>query len=1056
MLSRHRKCVGPGATCAVALVAIACATTTRANPAPNFTGILGGSGQDFATSVAADAQGNTYVAGQTYSSDFHVTPGAFQTTFGGTRDAFVAKFNADGTLAWSTYLGGILDDWATGVGVDASGNVVVTGWSRSANFPILNSLQPLSGGMIINHEPTDAYDGFVAKLTPDGKQLVFSTFIGGEGDDGVNGLALDSAGNAYLTGPSTAGFTGASSGTNTVGMFVAKLSPTGKVVYVFIRPSGYPNGVAVDSAGSAYVTGQLFQASSLTKTFGPVGIDQAMVFKLSSDGSHEIYETGLGGSVKTEGMAVAVDSAGSAYVGGVTTSIDFPLVHPLQSSLGARPLWVSGDQGATFAPIDGLPFAYLQALVADPTTPGKLFAASAEAGLFRSLDGGNTWQPASNGITGLDVAAASDGRAALAIDPQHSSTLFAALGMNGKGVIYRTTDGGNAWAAVDQSTTGVVQQLAVDARNTSSVYAVWNNVTRKSTDGGLTWNTVVFPGAGIAALALDPRLSGTIFVISTEILIPHQGGTLPYVWRSTDGGSTWTQLTSVMPFGYSILIDGSTNPSTIYQGVKWRSNDGGNTWTQLPQSAVDANSNPVVTVDAAGRLYASVYGGGIFTSADQGNTWTQIGSPVPKPQLLSSFVPNIMSILPANGQLYLIVQNKQTSAFVSKVTPDGSSLVFSTLLNGHASLETPLIFNGEPDIFRDQTWISAMALDPSGNVVVAGGTRASDFPTANASRNYNSGQADAFIATIAADGSKLVASTYFGGSRDDAALGVAVDAQGDVIAAGQTWSADFPVPGGIQPPAGFSEAFVARLAPVTPPVITGVVNGASLQPGIAVGSWVTVFGQNLANTVPGRIWTSAELAGGAAPTSMDGVTVSIDGKTAPLAYISPGQINLLAPADSATGTVSVVVHNNGVDGAAAMAQLQAAAPAFFEYPGTNFAVASRLPDYAPIGDPSAIPGAVPARPGDRVVLWGTGFGATQPPVSPGSIVKGVPAVVNLPLMTVGGIQASVLNVVLTAGFTGLYQATIQVPTSAAAGTTPVQASVGGAQSPANVAIFVAN
>jgi hypothetical protein len=157
-----------------------------------------------------------------------------------------------------------------GVGVDAGGNVVVTGWSRSANFPLLNSPQGLSGGMLINDEATDAYDAFVAKLTPDGMQLAFSRFIGGTGDDGANALALDSAGNIYITGPSTPGFTGVANNTS-YGMFVAKLTAAGKLAYVFIRSPGNPNGIAVDSGGSAYVTGRLVKASALTKTFGPCG-----------------------------------------------------------------------------------------------------------------------------------------------------------------------------------------------------------------------------------------------------------------------------------------------------------------------------------------------------------------------------------------------------------------------------------------------------------------------------------------------------------------------------------------------------------------------------------------------------------------------------------------------------------------------------------------------------------------------------------------------------------------------------------------------------------------
>ena len=106
-----------------------------------FSSILAGSGQEYATSVASDARGNVYVAGLTYSSDFPVTAGAVQTKFGGTCDAFIAKVGPDGKLIWSTYLGGILDDWATGVALDSAGNVLVTGWTRSANFPLANPIQ---------------------------------------------------------------------------------------------------------------------------------------------------------------------------------------------------------------------------------------------------------------------------------------------------------------------------------------------------------------------------------------------------------------------------------------------------------------------------------------------------------------------------------------------------------------------------------------------------------------------------------------------------------------------------------------------------------------------------------------------------------------------------------------------------------------------------------------------------------------------------------------------------------------------------------------------------
>jgi uncharacterized protein (TIGR03437 family) len=308
---------------------------------------------------------------------------------------------------------------------------------------------------------------------------------------------------------------------------------------------------------------------------------------------------------------------------------------------------------------------------------------------------------------------------------------------------------------------------------------------------------------------------------------------------------------------------------------------------------------------------------------------------------------------------------------------------------------------------------------------------------------------------ISADGSRLCYSTYVGGSGDDGALAVAADSQGNVIVAGQTWSFDFPVLGGVLPPAGqLGDVFVAKLAPPAPPVITSVLNAASFQPGIEGGSWVMIRGTNLANTNPGRTWRSDEIVNGKLPTSLDGVSVTINGKPAFVEYISTTQINVQAPSDSAVGAVDVVVTNNGVASAAVTAQLQSVAPAFFEYPGNSYVAASRLPDYAAVADPAAVPGSVPARPGDLVVLWGTGFGATNPSVPAGTVVSGAPATVTAPTVTIGGVPAEVLNTVLTTGSAGLYQVTIRIPDIAPAGALAVRASAAGVPA-ADAMIFVA-
>ena len=332
-------------------------------------------------------------------------------------------------------------------------------------------------------------------------------------------------------------------------------------------------------------------------------------------------------------------------------------------------------------------------------------------------------------------------------------------------------------------------------------------------------------------------------------------------------------------------------------------------------------------MDPNGTLYTAPYNNDMFTSHDRGLTWTAMGSPVP-PSTKYGADDSVLDTVPvgATGTLYAVVQNPQNSGFVTKLSPDGSSIVFSTFLHGHPTLGPVNTFAAEPGVFQTQNWISGIALDAAGNVMVGGGTRASDFPTANPVQAVNAGQADAFVTTISADGSKLNYSTYLGCSQDDSALAITTDGQGNLILAGQTWSYDFPVPGGVKAPAGqLGDAFVAKLAPPGAPAISSVLNAASFQPGIEAGSWVMIKGSNLANTNPGRTWTSSEVANGNLPTSLDGASVTIDGKPAFVYYISPTQINAQAPFDSAVGTVNVVVDNNGAVSAPAPVQLQAAA-----------------------------------------------------------------------------------------------------------------------------------
>ena len=1022
------------ASLVVAFCAIAHAAGT------NFTTAFGGSGLEYANAVATDTAGNTYIAGQTNSVNLPVTAGAFQTSIGGggalsglgmvATDAFVAKFGPTGTLLWATYLGGTGDDYATGIAVDSAGNVVVTGFTRSPDFPVFNAAQVTNAG---------DWDGFLTKFDPTGSKLIYSTYLGA---NGAYALALDVAGNAYVTGQAATQITAPTS----FGAFVSKFDPQGRLVFSHFQPNvtfaGIQTaGIAVDSAGAVYVTGtvdQVHYPTAPTNSFGPPGSSDAVVFKLAADGSHAVYETILGGSAATDGIAIAVDAAGSAYVAGVTTSIDFPLVNPAQSTFGARPLWKTTNNGATWTPLDNLPFAYLQTLVVDPTNSTTVYAVTSDRGLFKTTDGGQTWNPTNSGLASAVQL--------LVMDPVHPQTLYAATGSGVvPGVVYKTTNGGVSWSAIDSSATNSANEVAVDGGNPNNVYVVWSTpITRKSTDGGTTWSNLSFPGTSITSLALDPHQSGSIWAYSAPIIMkPPAPRTPPYVWHSTDGGATWTELPNLAIGSPEVwTIDGSTNPSTIYNGLNYRSTDGGATWTQLPPPPVGGDFDSF-NLDPSGTLYLTYYNSAVYLiSHDHGDTWTTIPSPVPTAS--SGFLPNTFGLVPVAGALFAILQNQQNSGFITKLSPDGASIVFSTLLNGHESLAPWNIPYGVSGVFETQNWISGIALDSANNVIVAGGTRTADFPLANPAQRANAGGADAFVTVLSADGAKWNDSTYLGGSQDDSAMAVTLDHAGNLVLAGLTWSPDFPVTAGAAPP-GNGDAFVVKLAPAPPPAITSVLNGASFLAGIEAGSWAMIQGANLANTT--RTWTTADFDGDNLPTSLDGVSVTIDGEPAYVYYISPTQINVLVPSDSTTGTVNAVVDNNGAVSAPGTAQLQTYAPAFFVNPATNLAFASRLPDY------TAVTSSTPAHPGDTLVLWATGFGPTTPPAPAGTIVSGVP-VAPTPAITVGGIAVKVLNSILSAGSAGLYQITIQLPANVPVGAVPIQASIGGAQTQSGAAIFV--
>jgi hypothetical protein len=294
----------------------------------SYSTYLGGSGNDSGEGIAVDADGNAYVTGTTNSSDFPTTAGAFQTIFRGGHDVFVTKLNPAGSaFVYSTYLGGGGEDFGSGIAVDAAGNAYVTGVTQSTDFPTTAGAFQTTGG-----------GGFVTKLDPTGSALVYST-VG----IGLHGITVDADGNAYVAGdtcspsyPTTPGaFQTKLAGINDCDVVVTKLNPTGSALVYSTYLGGTEfdsfGGIAVDAAGNAYVTGTT-QSGNFPITPGAFqpffgGIADAFVTKLHSSGSILVYSTYLGDTGGDGGSGIAVDADGNAYVTGSTSpsgSRNFP------------------------------------------------------------------------------------------------------------------------------------------------------------------------------------------------------------------------------------------------------------------------------------------------------------------------------------------------------------------------------------------------------------------------------------------------------------------------------------------------------------------------------------------------------------------------------------------------------------------------------------------------------------------------------------------------------------------------------------------------------------
>ncbi len=310
------------------------------DPMIGYSTYLGGTGSDFSNAIAVDSTGNAYIVGYTESLNFP-TNNPQQRSSSGKNDLFISKLNATGSsLAFSTYIGGSDEDFGNAIAVDSKGNVYVTGYTFSSNFPVANPFQLKNGNTIAN----TGGDAFVVQLNSQGNTLVYATYLGGIADDMATSLAVDTQDNVYITG-----FTNSTNfpvvnpvqakSNGGFDAFITKLNATGNSLayssYFGGGDNDFGNAIAIDKSNNDYIVGltdsrNLPVVNPQQSILG--GDSDGFIAKFDSTGNSLSFATYFGGSNFDTITSVAVDSTNNIYVTGVTGSKDFSLMSPIQQT----------------------------------------------------------------------------------------------------------------------------------------------------------------------------------------------------------------------------------------------------------------------------------------------------------------------------------------------------------------------------------------------------------------------------------------------------------------------------------------------------------------------------------------------------------------------------------------------------------------------------------------------------------------------------------------------------------------------------------------------------
>ena len=748
----------------------------------------------------------------------------------------------------------------------------------------------------------------------------------------------------------------------------------------------------------------------------------------------------LGQEDDDKAKGIAVDPAGNVYVTGVSSSIDLPTVSALQANFGGRAAnpysagdgfvakfnsagkliyltYIGGsqDDGVSAIAVDAAGNAY----ITGATTSADFPVVNAYQGRLRGVGGFGSYLRTGDAFVAK-------------IGPAGDKLLYSTyLGGSQDDIAFGISIDGSGNAYIAGAT--VSPDFPVTSGSAQTHFGGAGGEPIKPCCNGPEWD----PGDAFIA-KLDPTGSKLIFAT-------YLGGSLDDVAFTIGLDSS----NNIYIGGCTISYDFPTTAGALQR--TFAGTDPQNSWQNFGDGFV-------AKLNSTGTAYAySTYFGGpgddcvSSIAVDSSGDVYMTGSTSSQNLKTSAgaFQPRYAgySNLP-----FFQTEQLFGDAFAAKLNPAGSALLYFSYLGGSAN-------DGG----------TAIVVDAFGDAYIAGFADSPDFPTAGSPlqakfggdrgfawlRNYKP-MGDAFLSIVNPSGTKLLYSSFWGGSADDSAGGLALDGQGNVYMAGGTDSSNMPLSAGAFQKTyggGKADAFFAMFSGfgISGVSINKVANNASGTTTIAANTWVSIYGTGLAPAGDARTWANSDFVNGQMPAALDGVSVAMNGKNAFVYYISGSQLNVLTPPDLAAGSVQVVVTVGGTPSAPFTVPAAAYSTSLFEFGAGPYAAAEHG-NGTYLGPTSLYPGSTtPAAPGEEIVLYGTGFGPTSVPIVSGSETQSGTLPSN-PTVLIGGLPAKVEFAGLV--FPGEYQFNVDVPTNAPDGDSAVEFQYQGQTTQSGVLITV--